>query len=214
MGMFNKTIAAITLAIASTGVVADDTGFFFGGGAGYSHLDANAFDRILNTSIAAQGFTGRIQTDDEDLAWKAFFGYDFGKNFGIEVGYVDLGESETTALVTAPFSGNSTIKSDITGYTLNAIFRYPFSERFEVFGKIGGFFSEFDNEQVASGVTINGPGFGTAAGDDSDTSVMGGVGFKFGLTEHVFIRADWDRYINVGAERDIDSFTGGVEFSF
>ena len=89
---------------------------------------------------------------------------------------------------------------------------YVATAKREVFGKVGGFFAEFDNSTNSTGFgpfTIDGSG-----SDDGDTSFTGGVGFRFEVTDHVHVRADWDRYINVGAERDIDSFTGGLEFAF
>ena len=212
MKMLKALITAGIFAAACGAASAEDTGFHFGGGVGWSHLDSNTVDRSLRSAIADGGATGTVDSDDENLAWKVFFGYDFGKNFGVEVGYVDLGESETDYTITAPAAGMTSNELDITGYTVSAVIRYPFGDNFEVFGKVGGFFAEFDNSTNSTGFgpfTIDGSG-----SDDGDTSFTGGVGFRFEVTDHVHVRADWDRYINVGAKRDIDSFTGGLEYAF
>ena len=209
MKKFNTVLLAGVLSGVSAIAMAEDTGIFFGGSVGYSALDQDS--SFIDTQLTALGFTGTVDVDDEDLGWKVFFGYNFSRYFGLEVGYVDLGEANTDINITAPVAADVEFETDITGYTVTAIARYPLTDRFEFQGKFGGLFSDSDTTSKFTGL----PASLIAGDDDGDTNMTAGLGMKFRISEHADIRADWDRYIQITeADNDVDMFSLGLEFSY
>ena len=143
-------IAALGLMAAATIAHADtQPGFYAGAGIGTSKIGADELD---NT-----GF------DDSDMGFKAFGGYDFNQNFGIEVSYVDFGEGSAEA-------GGSRASVGVSALTASAVGRIPVSEMFALYGKLG--FASYDVDLDFSNV----PGFGSGHLSDSDSDLFYGVG--------------------------------------
>jgi opacity protein-like surface antigen len=125
-----------------------------------------------------------IEVDDGDTGWKLFVGYDFDPLFGVELAYVDLGESETTFQVdesftispdpvlatgfviipvstTTDFNTVSDLKSDVDGFSFSGRLKYSFSKKIKLFAKAGIYFWDAD-PRVLSAVrnqtnTLNSP---------------------------------------------------------
>ena len=66
------------------------SGWYVGGTGGVAIVDASSSD--LDEHLADQGFTTSSTLDDDDSGWKGYVGYRFERLFGLEAGYVDLGE--------------------------------------------------------------------------------------------------------------------------
>lgn len=201
-------ILLISLGIGGS-AAATETGIFFGGTVGYVLHDENADS--VNAAMAAAGLTGNSDVDEGALGWKAFFGYDLTRYFGLEAGYVDLGEADGDFNITAPVAGGGTLNTDVSGYTLNAVIRYPFSEKLGGFAKIGGFFWDTDGRArvTAGGTSV------VVNDDESGNDLAFGIGARFAVAEHVSLRAEWDRYWNVtDDDNDIDFFSVGVELNY
>lgn len=136
--------------------------------------------------------------DDEDNAWKVFGGMEVTKNVAVEVGYVNLGESSATS-----------IKSETSGASMHVVGILPIGERFSIFGK-GGFailHTEVDSTNDAFDV------------NDTDLEWGLGLGASFNIADSVAVRAEWERYFNVGdetetGESDIDLLSLGVVIKF
>lgn len=207
---FVAALAAAGLLLASTAAQAVyDTGIFFGGNVGYVNLSDES--GTTGSQFSQPGFAGSVTVDDSDLGWKVFAGYSFTDFFGIEVGYTDLGEAELNLTATAPVAATQKATRGIKGYNVSAVARWPLMEKFELMAKFGGFFwdSDFNSTITTGGTTIN------ASIDDDGTDMTAGLGVKVKLTEHVGVRAEWDRYIDVSdAESDIDLFSMGIEFTY
>src|SRR5436190_11859535 len=56
------------------------------------------------------GFTV-VSRDEKDTAYKIFGGFEFNKNFGVEVGYVDFGEIHNVYS-----SGGTSVRADADGH--------------------------------------------------------------------------------------------------
>jgi OOP family OmpA-OmpF porin len=187
------TIASLVLAIAPAHAQLQfgrmDTGLYLGGSVGGSKFHDQC-----------DGAAGAISCDDKDTAWKAFVGYQFTKYIGAEVGYVDLGKAEASAPgIVASFKAR--------GVELVGVASYPFNEQFSVFAKAGALFSK---TKLNTNVGIN--------ASDNNTDFTFGLGARYNLTRNFGVRAEWQRYQNVGGgdagSDDIDFYGISLLYSF
>jgi len=144
-------------------------------------------------SDCASGF----DCDTKDTGWKAYFGGNFNRILGVEVGYADFGHMRA--------SGGDT-EAQATNISLTA--GVPIGERFSVFAKAGGAYSHTD-------VSVA-PLTGVATGKKSGWGSTWGVGTSFAFTRNVLGRVDWDRYKLdfVGGEHDVDFLSAGLQVRF
>lgn len=114
--------------------------------------------------------------DDKDTGIKIFGGYNFNQNFGLEVGWIDLGEVK----VTGP-GGSASVEVD--GFQLAAVGTYPINPQFSIFGKIGVYMWD---ASVSSTVGIS--------GSDDGTDLMFGAGVGWNFTPNLALRAEWEHF--------------------
>ena len=160
------------------------------------------------TGLGGIGFVGSC--DDTDTGWKIFGGLQFNKNWGVEFGFVDLGESTANGTV---FGAPATAKAEIDGFTVFGTGTVPLGEaqKFALFGKLGLLAWSIDTSATVGG-------FPATISDDGVDSAIG-IGLKYDFTERVGIRAEWESFIDVGdsattGESDIDLITVGVVIWF
>ncbi len=181
-----------TLAVAFP-VAAQDSGFYAGGHIG----QATAKDSCDN--VAGPG----VSCDDEDTAWKILGGYQLNRNLGIEVGYTDLGE------VSASGPGG-TASVEAKALELVGVGSLPLGERFSVYGKAGVYRGETD--ATASTALL------TGSFSETNNDLTFGVGARYDLTRNIALRAEWQRYADVGGgdigESDVDVLSVGALFRF
>jgi OOP family OmpA-OmpF porin len=195
--------AAIALAGLLAGVppsLAQDAGFYAGGAVG----QAKAKDGC--TGVTGTGFIGSC--DDKDTAWKAFGGYQVNRNFGVELGYVDLGEfTAGGTFLGAPASAAVEAK----GVELVAVGTIPFTQQLAAYGKAGVFRWDVDSRATV--------GAASAGTDDKGNDFTYGAGIKYDFTRNLAGRLEFQRYNNVGetnttGQTDVNLWTLGVMFKF
>ncbi len=180
------SLAALLMAsllLPALPAAAQSTPFYIGGGAGLSSIDL----------CGDPALAGATSCDDEDTGFKIFGGYNFNQNFGVELGWVDLGEIS----VSGP-GGTATAEAD--GFQAAAVGILPINPQFSIFGKLGVYM--WDAE-------VNAPGI--SASDDG-TDLMFGVGGAFHFTPQLSIRAEWERF-EVDDE-DADLISASIVFRF
>jgi OOP family OmpA-OmpF porin len=200
----------IKRAIALTGLVAvtagisllasaQDAGFYAGAAVGQSRI-----------SDACEGVT--VACDDKDTAWKVFGGYQFNKNFGAEVGYVDLGKATANGVITGV-----TVSADakVKGFEVLGVGTLPIANNFSAYGKLG--FFRWDLDVSATGVIS---GFSaTVSASETGTDFTFGLGLKYDFAKNIGARLEWQRYNDIGKESttgksDADLFSLGIVFKF
>ena len=209
MNTLHKLLISIVLVFTAATVAAEDSGFYLGGSVAYSDFDEDKGD--VNAALAITGVTGTVVVDDEDLGWKGFWGYNFNKYMAIEGAYVDLGEVDGDFTVTAPVPGVGKSVIEVDGFTVLGIGQYPVLERVDLFAKVGAYFWDAEGR-----ITLN-SGMNEAAfeTDEDGTDLVYGAGAVYEFTEHVAVRAEWERYSDVGDdENDVDFLSIGIEFNF
>ena len=154
--------------------------------------------------------TGTTACDDSDSSWKIFAGYQFNRNFAVELGYGDLGQvtASTPSIGIIP-PANVAIESTV--WELVAVGMLPLAERFSLFGKLGLYRADTDIE-------VNFVGLGSVTDSDSNTDLTFGIGVRFDVTPRLGVRLEWQRYSGVAAadfdEGDVDVMSLGVAWRF
>ena len=138
--------------------------------------------------------------DDETSFFRVYSGARLLSNFGVEVGYT---QSQDFELADSPSTDLSLQGLDVTG-----LVHMPLAERIDVFAKLGGLFwnSELDA--------------GSASADESGFSVRTGVGAQMGVTDNLFLRADFDYIPNVdygsatSSDDDLSLISASIQYHF
>jgi len=184
-----KLLFTFALTMLSTHVADAASGFYAGVSAGQS-----------NASGWCDGISRSC--DDSDAGWKILWGYQATENLGVEVSFVNFGESTV-----APIS----FSREASGFGVVGTGTLPVSERFGLLGKVGlfhwdaefrGFFGELTGplEQYGIGLTY-------------------GLGATVEVTGRVGIRVEWEQFEDVGDSEffegeDLRLLSAGVLFSF
>ena len=158
---------------------------YAGGSIGQSYIDLNA-----GTPTVPAAF------DEQDFAWKAFIGYEFGLpaiTLGVEAAYVDFGAPSGDVV-------GSQIEVDANG--------------FAGFGTAGfdlgplGVFAKFG--MISWDASFNIDGFD--AGSDDGTDPAYGVGIEFGLAS-VEVRGEYEIY-DIEDSDDVSMLSVGIIWRF
>jgi OOP family OmpA-OmpF porin len=188
--------------LMSAPVLAQDAGFYIGGGLGQSKWD-----------IDSSGLSGT--TDDKDTAWKIFGGYQVNKYFGVEGGYVDLGNASFTGTLASPIppfpAGTPvSLNLDSKAWFVSVVGTLPISNQFSLLGKIGVSRSDTDATAAVAGLA--------GSANEKTTEATYGLGVRFDINKNFGVRAEWDRFRvggdDVGGKGDIDLFTINAIFRF
>ncbi len=150
-----------------------DTGWYVGASVGQSKAkvaDCAGFSSC-DTKAAAFGILG---------------GYQINRNFAAELGYHDFGRVTFSA---PGVSGN--VKA--SAGELVGLGAYPFANRFSVYGKLGAYRAE-------SRISASLAGLGSGSLKDRNTDLTFGLGAQYDVTREAGVRAEWQRYKNVGGD--------------
>jgi opacity protein-like surface antigen len=217
-------LTLVLLAAGSAPALAADSGFYVGATAGQSlfHQDRNDADGAILDAFSSNGFgvaSGSSSLDKTDFAFSGLLGYRVMPGFAIEAAYVDLGKLNYkfsgTVVDFQSFSATANLTAEAKGPTLSALGILPVSPSWEVYGRLGAFFSKVT---LTADISVNG-----LHGSDSESanSVDGliGVGTAWHLGKNLALRAEYTRFANVGdkdktGETNIDLFNLGVTYSF
>ena len=185
--------AAVMAAPAvSTAQARTDSGWYVGASVGQSknrHFDCSGFSSC----------------DSEAAAFGVLGGYRINRNFAAELGYHDFGKVTFSA---PGVSGN--IKANAV--ELVGLGAYPFANQFSVYGKLGAYRAE-------SKISAQVAGLGNGSLKDRNTDLTFGLGAQYDVTRAAGVRAEWQRYKNVGGDdtggkSDIDVISIGLVWRF
>jgi len=202
---------AIASTFASSVTLADnEAGWYIGGNVGQSRAHVNEATVVNN--VLAPGYSATLLDENTiDGEGKVFLGYQFNRNFSVEAGYFDLGESQYNA-ITSP---NGLLHTDmqVRGFNIDVVGYVPFTDKFSAFGRLGV-------TRALTQDTFTGTGAAAAlAGKISDRDNFGkaGVGLQYDFTDSFAMRLEAERYVISDALYDhnnIDLFSVGVVYRF
>lgn len=194
---------------------ADEKGWYLGAGYGQSETDID--EAKTSRSYATGGYTSASTTADEkDTGWKLFGGYQFTRNWAVELAYVDLGKvSQDTSATSGAGTDKYRDEGTSKGWSIAGVGTVMVSDSFGVFGKLGAF--RWDVDTKCSFTPISGGGTGCAAPANrsaSGTDLTYGLGLKYNLTKQTSLRVEWEQFKDVGnASTTGSSGTGQADVS-
>ncbi|MGH8686520.1 MAG: outer membrane beta-barrel protein [Burkholderiales bacterium] len=153
---------------------------------------------------ACDGFgAAGVTCDDSDISWKVSLGYQINPSFAVEVGYADLGKAKASGP-----GGTAELKANV--FEVVAIGSAPIAGNFSAFGKFG--FYRGDSTGSIDTVTVVG------SASDTNTDVTLGLGGRYDINEKLAVRAEWQRYLNVGGDNlgksDVDILGASLILKF
>lgn len=194
-------------ALSVSGLALADLEFYAGGKVGGADAESSAQD-IGNALIAkGYGITG-VSVDSTDTGWHFFAGLQVTEIFGVELGYVDMGEATTQVdgniIPTQVTQFNQDVANELPvlprGMTLAGVarFKMPGNDRLSFSAKLGVI--DADSERKANSGARGSdsdnasPYYGVSAGWDFNDSWRGIVGYE------IFNMGDSTEYWSAGVE--------------
>lgn len=181
-------------------------GWYFGFGAGQAKgrdWDASRFA----SSFATQGVVAtQTSSDDTDIGYKVFGGYQFSKYFALEGGYTQFndftagGVGITEKLYQAQGS---------SAWMLATVGTLPLTKSVSLFGKIG---ADSWKTQTRTITTQANTDFTRTVSIDRGVDLYYGAGASYALTDNLEIRGEYERY-NLD-EQKIDFVSAGMAVKF
>mgnify|MGYP001267342791 CR=1 FL=1 len=181
-------------------------------GAAFGHAKTGA-DLDLADGLRSEGFTViSTNTDDTDVGFKVFAGYQFNPNFAIEASYLNFGEFESnaqTVVLGEPLAVNSDISVEGFGFAL--VGKLPIQNGFSVYGKLGLVAWDADID-VRTDTLIGDISF--SDGEDGIDPFYG-VGAEYEI-DQLILRAEFERYdlSEGGDDFEIDLISASIGYRF
>lgn len=142
----------------------------------------------------------RPQCENRGTVGKFFTGFQFHRNFALELGLTDLGQVSSAT----PGAFEETIKIRLGELALLA--SYPVTDRFMAYGKGGGYYAQTTATSTVSGVSTR--------VKESNGGLTYGAGLQYFVIESIALRGEFQRYMKVGGgnvgDSDFNAFTFGV----
>ncbi len=142
--------------------------------------------------------TGAFSCGDKDDAYSVYGGSMLNNNFGLELGYLNMGDIGR---------GGGTTKAE--GINLSLVGKLPLSQSFGLFGKVG---TTYGRTNVSSL-----PGSGVTPGKEDGFGLSVGAGVSYDFSERWSAVLQWDRhdFKFAGAGREnINATTLGLKYRF
>jgi len=210
-----KSLLALVSLLAATAAPASD--WMLGASLGMASGETGS--REINRQLSDSALDAQASSsDDNRSAWQIRLGYAFTPHWGIELGYVDLGDVETTFTGSASdidsfLSASRDIHPNTAdGLLLSGVYRHPLGGLAEFNGvaRAGAFIwsSEYKLDGVTASRTV----------DENGTDFSFGLGMELGLaqmseaTTALTLQLDWNRF-GIDGEH-IDLFSIGLSHRF
>ena len=169
-----SAIVLVTLgaALASTAARAQaepPRGFYAGAGAFHT--------RAERWCVGASGGS----CDDTSAGGKLFGGYQLDETFSVEAGYAYLGKFEASP------QGGGTDEAKVQALEASLVATWQFGVNMAVFGRFGVYYANVREDTSFAGSFSNNNG-----------DLTFGAGVRYDLTPKLALRAEWQRYLDVG----------------
>lgn len=212
-----RTFAAAAVFLVSGLASAQGTGWYGGVSVGQASVDLDHVSRDFAAEVEDAGIpVVSASEDDSHMVYKLFLGYKYTPNFAIEAGYADLGKYDAKVVGDVfglPLDVRGEVKSKAV--FIDAVGMLPLTPEFSMFGKVGAAYArtkarasmEFLGERLSD------------SDSDSEYVPKAGFGAEYALTKTIALRAEYERYFDVGdeddtGESDVDFWSVGLKFGF
>jgi OmpA-OmpF porin, OOP family len=137
-------------------------------------------------------------------AFKIFGGYQFHRNFAVEVAFFDLGKVSSNV----PGTFDEVIK--VKGSEATLVAQYPATERFSIYGKAGIYYAHTSDDFTQSGTRRT-----LKEGNWNGTF---GAGLQIFVWENLALRLEGQRWMKVAGgsigDSDYNAYTAGLLWKF
>lgn len=206
-------LAAASLSCVPAAQAADDRGWYVGASGGRTDVKkASSWEQLADATRQISGVTGTtLVSSSHDTAWKVFGGYQFNENVAVEGGYTDLGRYNGFTTVTAPAAGTASVKWDAkSALNVSGVAILPLWKQLSGFGKAGLALTDLS-------VSLSPPAAGNL--DATRVQLLFGLGLKLDLVKGFSLRAEFERFNNVGdgsntGQSVIHVWTLGAQYRF
>ncbi len=182
------SIVALTALCVAIPASAAESNFYGVFSLGRSKIDANSSSvDLYNTT---HGFTSSSTSSQTSAnGAKAQLGYNLGKTFALEGGYIYLGKADFSSITNLGTIGGS---KDASLFNLDLVAKFPVNEKFSVLGRFGGYYWKTKNEMP------NATTLGNATVNENGFDFKAGVGIQYDFTTNFGLRGEFERYNGVG----------------
>jgi OmpA-OmpF porin, OOP family len=192
----HKRVMIAALVGVATASVAPSALAQYGGQAGwYAGVSLGQSEREIPACVAA------VSCDEKGTAWRVFGGYQFNQNFAAELGFHQFGDASASDQI-------NRIEYETNAIELVGVGALPLGAQFSVYGKAGFYRGETEVSGTFPFLPIK----------ETNTDLTYGVGVQYHINRQVGVRAEWQRYTNVGGgtitEVDVDVMSIGLVFRF
>ena len=158
----------------------------------YGYVGASIGQSHIDLGSCAPG----LACDNQGTGYKVFTGGRFSRVFGVELGYVNLGDADR--------SGGQ-LKAH--GANLSLVGNIPLGDRFNIYGKVGGIYGWTKSSATAAGV---------ASGEEDGLNWSYGAGVQFDVNRNWAVVGDWDhyRFDYVDRRDDANLYSVGLVYKF
>lgn len=214
------------LALAAAPAMAADTGFYVGGGMGYSNWNVNdgklnnRIDSDLGSSACPACSVGKSSTTQTATPYMFQFGYRFMENFAGEVGWIDNGGSNYKGQVYNAIGNRVGVVKGTrsgSGVPVSLLGIYPINETWDVFARAGVYFGSTNTKARAvldDGTLLD----QTHNNGKSSTNFIGGVGMDAHFMGNWFVRGEWFAIPSYGDTQygsgNLNAFMATINYKF
>jgi hypothetical protein len=183
-------ILGFLAALVAAPAIAQDRGLYLGGAAGASQYK-DSCERA------------NVPCDDNDVAWRAFTGYQLSRHGAIELGFANLGKVTGSGTL-----GDFQLEAYV--WDFSGVFSIPVTGSLSGLLRIGMY-------RARTTVDQQGPIVGTQSNAGTNSGFTYGAGVEYRLWR-IGLRGEWQRYAGVGGPQtgrdEIDVFSLGALFRF
>ncbi|MGH8370522.1 MAG: outer membrane beta-barrel protein [Gammaproteobacteria bacterium] len=181
--------------------------------AGPSVFNGQSAQDILTLTGAGNTGTPSASSFTNSTAYRLTGGYQLDPNWGIEVSYVDLGESDYS--ISQSLSSNDTGGTRAWGWGFSGVGTLPLNDHWSLFARFGA-----TDARVTLFRNID-TSIGTVAAGNASTEwrAMFGAGIGWSVADDWTIRLGWDQYHALGSSNHTGEVTAnmisvGIVYSF
>jgi opacity protein-like surface antigen len=198
---------------AATPARAADSGWLLGAGVGQSHYDLSAADGIFTTGPGTD-----MTRDENDTAYRLVAGYEFNRFLDVEASYADLGQAalDNQKVPEPDRATEQKATVDAKGLGVDIVGKYPFTEQWSVYARVGAFDGRVHFQYFSGGGFILNSVLDTSA---TKWKPAYGLGVDWAFDSHWTAQFGWDQYqqlgdSNVTGEYNVRVLSAGIVYRF
>lgn len=211
-------LLGITCILLPTAAMADDNNSYIAFDAGPSIFSGQSAQTILTLVGSGNTSAPLSSSFTNSTAYRLTGGYQFDAYWGIEVSYVDLGESDfSISHLLMGGAGELPVTGGTRawGWSLAGAGTFPLGDHWALFARLGAIDARvklFSNVNTDLGTFVN-----SRTSTDWKAAFGGGINWSF--TDDLSVRLGWDQYHDLGdsnatGETTVNLISLGIVYAF